>query len=517
MPETVRWFGWSEEAFRKAQAEDKPIVMDLTASWSHGCRVMDAQTYGDPEIAEVLNRDYVPLRVDCDRRPDINDRFNLGGWPTTAFLTPNGELLGGATLVARDQMKQLLVQLRIGYAANRHRIAEEIARRDEKIREALEPQFTGVAQLTMEIFRKTVRGIAGTHDPMYGGFGKAPKFPLVPSLRVALQAFHETQGPDFRHLLNKTLDAMADRGMYDHEKGGFFHYVTNDTWTMARFEKIAEENAPLIRLYLDAAVAMGVEKYQAKALHAIGWAQSTLLDPERGVFFGSQAADDDYYGAMPKERAKRKPPPVDRTVFVPGSASMAATFLRAAQVAGAKELATTALRGLEWLVKECIRDGAVAHYHDGTPQLFVLARDPIVLAGALLDGYDHTGDAGLLGTAETLMEDVMRRFWSDAEKGIVDRAVDAIDRGDLSRLKKNISENAQAAENFARLWRTTGAERHKKCAEKILLSYPDFEDSYGHPTAEYALAADWMVRAPEDVAATPEGLRAYTPRRRVKR
>src|SRR6185503_6130487 len=331
LAETVRWFDWSEEAFRKARSEDKPIVMDLTAPWSHGCREMDAQVYGDPEIAALLNRDYVPLRVDCDLRPDINDRFNLGGWPTTAFLAPNAALQGDATFVARDQMKQLLVQLKAGYAANRHRIAEEIARRDEKIREALEPQFTGVAQLTMEIFRKTVRGIVATHDPMYGGFGKAPKFPLVPSLRVALQALHETQGPDFKLILTKTLDAMADRGMYDQEKGGFFHYVTNDTWTMAHFAKLTEDNAALLRLYLDATIVMNLEKYQAKALHTIGWARARLLDPERGVFFGSQAADDDYYGAMPKERAKRPPPAVDRTVFVPGSAAMAGSFLRAAQ------------------------------------------------------------------------------------------------------------------------------------------------------------------------------------------
>src|SRR6185369_5381517 len=185
-----------------------------------------------------------------------------------------------------DQMKQLLVQLKVGYAANRHRIAEEIARRDEKIREALEPQFSGVAQLTMEVFRKTVRGIVATHDPVYGGFGKAPKFPLVPSLRVALQAFQETQGPDFRAILSKTLDAMADRGLYDQEQGGFFHYVTNDTWTMARFEKLAEDNAALIRLYLDASLVMGQEKYQARAFHAVEWVRAQLLDKERGVFFG---------------------------------------------------------------------------------------------------------------------------------------------------------------------------------------------------------------------------------------
>jgi hypothetical protein len=515
--DSVRWFDWSEEAFRKAQVEDKPIVMDLTAPWSHGCRVMDAQTYGDPEIVEFLNRDYVPLRVDCERRPDINDRFNLGGWPTTAFLTPNGELLGGATFVARDQMKQLLVQLKVGYAANRHRIAEEIARRDQKIREALEPQYSGVAQLTMEIFRKTIRGIVATHDAVYGGFGKAPKFPLVPSLRVVLQAFQETQGPDFRAILSKTLDAMADRGMYDQEGGGFFHYVTNDTWTMARFEKLAEDNAGLIRLYLDAAGVMGQERYTAKAFHALEWVKAKLLDPDRGVFFGSQAADDDYYGASPAERGRRTPPPVDRTVLVPASAAMASAFLRAAEVTGAGALAEIALRGLDWLLRECVRDGAVAHYHDGQARLFVLARDPIALSSALLDAHDYTGAKKYLDAAETMAEDVLRRFWSDGERGIVDRAVDAVDRGDLSRQKKNMPENAVAAETFARLWRTTGADRHKRCAEKILLSYPDFEDSYGHPTAEYALAADWLVRPPQEAAATPDGLRPYLPRRVVKR
>jgi uncharacterized protein YyaL (SSP411 family) len=369
----------------------------------------------------------------------------------------------------------------------------------------------------MEIFRKTVRGIVATHDAMYGGFGKAPKFPLVPSLRVTLQALHETQGPDFHQILTKTLDAMGDRGMYDQEQGGFFHYVTNDTWTMARFEKLAEDNAALIRLYLDASIVMGVQKYQAKALHAIGWVQARLLDPERGVFYGSQRADDDYYGAPPQERARREPPPVDRTVFIPGSAAMATTFLRAAQVTGASATAETALRGLEWLLRECVKDGAVAHYHDGQARLFALARDPIALASALLDAHDHTGDQKYLETADTLMEDVLRRFWSDAEKGIVDRAVDAIDRGDLSRLKKNIAENSTAAENFARLWRITGADRHRRCAEKILLSYPDFEDSYGHPTAEYALAADWVVRPPEEVKAGPDGLRSFVPRRKVLR
>ncbi|HZF00023.1 MAG TPA: hypothetical protein VE981_23645, partial [Planctomycetota bacterium] len=255
-----------------------------------------------------------------------------------------------------------------------------------------------------------------------------------------------------------------------------------------------------------------------RALHALEWVKTRLLDPDRGVFFGSQAANDDYYAAIPKERQKMEPPPVDRTVFVPGSAAMASAFLRAAQVTGDESWAATALRGLDWLLRECTRDGAVAHYHDGEARVFVLARGPVALASTLLDAWDHSGEKRYLDAAETMTEEVLRRFWSEAEKGIVDRAVDAIDCGDLCRQRKNMPENALTAENFARLWRITGAERHKRCAEKVLLSYPDFEDSYGHPTAEYALAADWMVRAPEEVRASePVALRPYVLRRLVRR
>src|SRR5436190_18668966 len=188
----IEWLPWSAETFARARRERKPVLLSITAAWCRACHEMDRTTYADPQVADLIRDRFVPVRVDCDRRPDINDRFNLGGWPTTAFLTPKAELLGGATYVARDQMKQLLVQLKHGYAANKARIAEEIARRDEKIREALQPQQTGVAQLTMEVFRKSLRGIVATHDSLYGGFGKAPKFPLVASLRIVLQAYYET-------------------------------------------------------------------------------------------------------------------------------------------------------------------------------------------------------------------------------------------------------------------------------------------------------------------------------------
>lgn len=512
----IVWLDWSEDAFARARAVDVPVVLDLGASWSHGCRVLDATTYADPEVVELLTRDYIPVRVDRDRRPDVDDRFNLGGWPTTAFLTPDGRMLGGTTYADAGQMKQLLVQLKTGWKAHRDKIDEEIRRRDEKIREALDRPLPPLPAVTMEIFRKTLRGIVSTFDNLHGGFGEAPKFPLPGSLRVVLQAFQETRGPDFLAVLLKTLDAAGDKGLYDADRGGFFHYVTTNGWTAARYEKLAEDNAQLIRVFLDASEILGVEKYRARARHALVWASAALQDLERGVFYGSQAADDDYYTASPRERAKKEPPPVDRTVYTTSTAAMASTFLRAAQVLGEPAWAEPALRGLDWCLASLVRDGRVAHYHDGEARLWDLARDPIALAGAALDAFDHTGEARWLEAAERLTEGLPARFWSEVEKGLVDRAVDAPGIGDLARGRRSLQENGLAALNFARLWRLTGKEDQRIWADRLLRAFPDYLDGYGHDSAEYAVAADWLVRPPDAAPRTPAGLKPYLPRRIVR-
>jgi hypothetical protein len=518
----VDWYDWSDEAFRKARDGDKPVLLFVTAEWCHAGRLMEETVFGDAEIAGLLRQDYVPVRVDSDRRPDINDRYNMGGWPTTAFLTPGADLLGGATYVGLDPMRHLLGQIKTAYATKKARIAEEIARRSgTRAQQAAENALPGVAALSLEIFRKTVRGILATFDLANAGFGKAPKYPMASSLRAILHAYHETGGADFEQVLLRTLDAMAEGGMYDAEEGGFFHYATNDTWTAARFEKIGEDNAELIRLYLDAAAVTGQEKYAARALHALAWVRAKLFDPERGVFRGSQAGDEDYYLVPASERARGAAPPVDPTVYVTTCAPMASAFLRAAQALGVAEFEEVALRCLEFLLRECVRPEGVAHYHDGEPRVFGLARDRIALGTALLDAYDHTGEERYLRAAAEAGQALLSRFWSAEERGILDRLPDPSDRGELARPRRAIDENGRAAEVLARLWRRGAGEGFGEGARRVLLAWPDFLDGYGHFTADYAMAADWVIRAPVEIvvgdpALRPAALRPYVPRRVVR-
>ncbi len=520
-PPRVKWLDWTEEAFRQARAEDKPVILFISAAWCHGCRLMEETTYGDGEVAGLIGRDYVPVRVDSDRRPDINERYNMGGWPTTAFLTPSGDLLGGTTYVGRDQMRQLLSQLKTGYAAHKDRLAEEIARRESQATQVIERESPGLSALSMEVFRKTVRGILATFDASHAGFGRAPKFPMVSSLRAVLMALHETGGADFEQVFTRTLDAMGDLGMYDAEEGGFFHYATNDTWTAARFEKIGEDNADLIRLYLDASVVTGRDKYAVRALHALDWVRMKLYDPSRGVFRGSQAGDEEYYVVPAGERSRCAPPAVDPTLYVPTGAAMASACLRAAEVLGVADFGKMALRCLDFLLRECVRDGDVAHYHDGEPRVFGLARDRIALGEALLDAFDHTGESRYLDAARDAGDQLVARFWSEKERGIVDRRCGASDVGELARPRRSIEENGRAAGLMARLWRHGAGDRFGEGARKILLSWPDFLDGYGHFTADYAMAADWLVRVHTEITVGAPALRAaalrpFVPRRVVR-
>lgn len=520
-PGRLRWFEWSEEAFRKAQDEDRPIFLFLTAAWCQGGRILEETVLESEEVAEILGRDYVPVRVDADRHPDLNDRYNMGGWPSLVFLLPSGESLGGTTFVGREQMPLLLRQVRSAYQGQKARIAGELARREGLRRERdASANLPGVAALSLEIFRKTVRGILATFDLEHAGFGRAPKYPMTASLRVVLQAYFETGGPDFEQVLIRTLDAMS-RGMYDAEEGGFFRYSTNDSWTAARTEKIGEDNAELIRLYLDSATVTEEDRFAARARHALEWVRRRLYDPRRGVFGGSQAGDEEYYLVPASERSRRPPPPVDPTVYVPACSAMVSACLRAAQVLGEREYEEMALRALDFLLRECVRDGKVAHYHDGEPRGFHLARDRIALGTALLDALEATGDPRYERAAREMADALVPSFWSEEPRGIVDRQRGPGDCGEAARPLRSIAENGRAAEFLARLWRRGAGEAYGEWARRILLAWPDFLDGYGHFTAEYALASDWLVRPPVEIrvgapALREVALRPYLPRRVVR-
>ena len=283
----VKWRPWGEPAFAEARRLGRPVLLSLSAVWCHWCHVMDETSYSDPRVIAAVNEHFVPIRVDNDRHPDVNRRYNMGGWPTTAFLAPSGDVLTGGTYLPPEQMLESLARVKAFFDANKAKIAalegecatdgDGSARAritggpltPELALEALEGDPDVPGDVSAEVAVEVVRGF----DPMYGGLGAEPKFPqpdvfgfmlAYGTLRGAGDPDHVPEGGSallrptrVQEVVRATLMAMAGGGLYDAVEGGFFRYATQRDWTVPHYEKMLEDNARLVLLYLEASLYAG--------------------------------------------------------------------------------------------------------------------------------------------------------------------------------------------------------------------------------------------------------------------
>ncbi|HEX6061913.1 MAG TPA: DUF255 domain-containing protein, partial [Candidatus Limnocylindria bacterium] len=170
----IAWRAWGDEAFREARSADKPVLLAISAVWCHWCHVMDETSYSDPAVIAGVNERYIPIRVDNDERPDVNRRYNMGGWPTTAFLTPDGEILNGATYIPPDAMRRSVAEIADHWRDKRSELEPRL--RELKAHEA-DAHAQRPGDLDWSIVGAIGALIRGQYDSEYGGFGREPKFP----------------------------------------------------------------------------------------------------------------------------------------------------------------------------------------------------------------------------------------------------------------------------------------------------------------------------------------------------
>jgi hypothetical protein len=301
----VDWNEWGDAAFAKARAEGKPILLDIGAVWCHWCHVIDRESYENEEIAALINRLYVAVKVDRDERPDVDARYQAaisaisgqGGWPLTAFLTPDGKpFFGGTYFPPEDAMG------RPGFKRILASIAEAFAKRRAEVDTSAKALEEAVAQA--ELFREArgtfdasvvetmVGGMTRLFDERNGGFGQAPKFPHSSALDLLLDRQKAAgTGSELRAIAKKTLDAMAAGGVYDQLGGGFHRYSVDERWRVPHFEKMSYDNSELLKNYLHGWQVFRKPAYRRVAEGIIGWVTETLSDQERGGFYASQDAD----------------------------------------------------------------------------------------------------------------------------------------------------------------------------------------------------------------------------------
>jgi len=300
----VHWHPWGEAAFARARSEDKPILLDIGAVWCHWCHVMDSESYENGDLAELLNRDFVCIKVDRDERPDVDARYQRavqalsgqGGWPLTAFLTADGDVFFGGTYFPPEDNPYgrpgfLSVSRHVArlYREDRAKAAGNAKAIRQHVAESLDEAQRG--EVAADAVTQAASQMARLFDIRYGGFGTAPKFPAPGPVQFLLGRWHDEREAWTRDIVEKTLTGMARGGIHDHLGGGFHRYSVDERWIVPHFEKMAYDNAALLHAYLDGYAALGVPLFKQVAGGIVDWVLEVLSDPERGAFFTSQDAD----------------------------------------------------------------------------------------------------------------------------------------------------------------------------------------------------------------------------------
>jgi uncharacterized protein YyaL (SSP411 family) len=455
-------------------------------------------------VSALINQYFVPIKVDNDRRPDINARYNMGGWPTTAFLTPDGEIITGATYVPPTQMITLMGQVLQAYRGNKDALLEQAAQSARQREEASRPRARPDARLSWGIVTQIVGSIARHYDPVYGGLGTEPKFPQAEAYDLLLAEYVNGGKRDTRltDMVMKSLIGMGTGGMYDLVEGGWFRYSTTRDWSIPHFEKMLEEHGKLLITYLNAYQVTGDENIKSVAEKSLAYL-NTLYDSQRGTFAGSQDADEEYYALSSVERAKMKAPFVDWTVYTDWNAMMACALLHASSVLGETSYREKALRLLDYLWAACHNEatGALFHFVDGnSPHLPGLLTDHARLAQASLIAFQLTGEAKHLDRAMTLARAMLDHLADSDGGGFFDRLDDPTAPGALRTRMKPIFENAIAADVFITLHHLTGNEDYLRIGESALLVFAEEYTKYEYMAAAYGLAVNRAVNEPTEIA-----------------
>ena len=492
----ITWYDWGEDTFELADTLELPVLLYITAPWCEPCHLMEQTTLADPDVVTAINDDFLPILVDADKRPDVDSRYHRGGWPTTAFLRADGEVVESHNFLTTEQMIMVLQRIKARFAGEEASPSPTIAARPGIPVAELEERPEAIGELGPDLPEGIAGAVADAFDREHGGFGGTPKFHRADLLEFALAMAHRTGDETLLEVVHKSLKAMAQGGLYDGVSGGFFRYATTADWSIPHYEKMVGDQAQLISLYLRAYQAFGRQTYLDTARGILEYVDDVLWDRDRGFFYSSQEADPDYYALDAPGRAEREAPYVDKTVFSERNAAVASAYMLASAVLNEPRYADVAIRAMEFIWQKSYQEGlGMYHYFDNQPRVPGLLVDQVSVAQTWLDAYEHYGREVYLQRAETLM-----RFADNALRDVDGRYFDTVAApeavGRLRRREKPFCENVTAAEVHLRLYRLTGREKHRQLAQQTLEALVPYYAGLGIEAARFALVVDRFLRRP---------------------
>jgi len=463
-PTHVEWREWGEAAFETARRAGKPVLLALVTSWSADCREMDRVTYGEPRIAANVNEGFVPVRVDADRRPRVRDRYNMGGFPSTVFLTPTGRVLTGATFLGPDGFRGILDSVRRTWDGT----GEDAGSVPRSLRNADPPG--GTVDATVE--ERMVEQLLATYDGEFGGWGTDVKFPLPRTIEFALVRA--------RDQATRTLEAIQTH-LLDTYDGGFYRFARKRNWRDAVREKLTDENAALVRAFAHGYRYTGEESYREAADAAVEYLTTDLWTGD--AFGASQGGDESYFRLEPTERADADPPPVDDTVFADRNGLAVDALLTYAAYTDDERATRYADRAIEYVCERLVEDGRVTHYEpargDADPPAGLLVDQARVLGG-LTTAWQVRGRPG---PARAVADWTIDALGTDGG-GFHDGPTEPLAL--LDRPLVPLDTTVEFADALVDLAALTGDDRYRERAREALAAFGNAADRMGVEVAHYA-------------------------------
>lgn len=480
----VEWREWRQETFDHAAETGKPVLLALVTQWSAECRAMDASTYTEPRIAANINDGFVPVRVDADRNPRVRDRYNMGGFPSTVFLTPSGKILTGATFLGVDGFRGILDSVRRTWDSK----GESAGSVPRAIQEGTPP----AGALDARIEEHMVEQLLGAYDDDFGGWGGDVKFPLPRTIEFAL-----VRAPD---QATRTLEAIRTH-LLDTYDGGFYRYARERNWSGARREKLTDENAALVRAFAYGYRYTGDVAYRETAERGVEYLTTTLWTGDG--FAASQGGNERYFHLEPTEREDADPPAVDETVFADRNGLAIDALLRVGAYTDNESAMGYARRAREFVVSELVEDGCVTHYCEPDETDSPRSESGLLLDQAhVLTGLttswevlDEPGPARDVAdwTLATLSADGPFHDGLPAGPGLLDRPLFPLDT------------TVECAHALLDLSLLSGVDRYRERAHDAIASFAGAAERMGVEVAHFASVAARLQEPHAIEVAAPAG------------
>jgi uncharacterized protein YyaL (SSP411 family) len=474
----VEWRAWGGSAFEEARADAKPLLLALVTPWSAECRKMDETTYAEPRIAANVNDSFVPVRVDADRRPDVRERYHMGGFPSTVFLAPDGSVLTGATFLGVEGFREILAGVRRTWDT-RGSGAGSIPR---PIRDSAPPG----GELSADIEAHMIEQLLAAFDDEFGGWGSDVKFPMPATVEFALVRAREQA--------LRTLEAIRTH-LLDTYDGGFYRYARERNWRNACREKLVDENAALVRAFAHAYRYTGEESDRDAAERTVAYLTTDCWTGE--AFAASQGGDEDYYRLEATEREAAAAPAVDDTVFADRNGLAVDALLRLAAYTDDERAIRYARRARDHVLETLVDDGAVTHYRaDGESGPTGLLVDQARVLRGLATSWSVLGEPG---PAVAVADRTIETLRTTVDGAVAFRDAPAADGPGLrSRPLYPLDTTVELAGALLDLSLLADETRYLAVARDALAAFADAADRMGVEVAGYATATA-RVRAPTAV------------------